>query len=66
VWSPDGKLLTVLAKTPDGKGIYIVRADGTGAYRIVATDPSGAYHVAGMRWENGNRLYFVTWTELGD
>jgi Tol biopolymer transport system component len=65
VWSPDGRLLAMFVRAMDGAGIYVIKADGTGAYRVVATDPNGLYHAAGIRWENSSRLRFVTWPEFG-
>jgi Tol biopolymer transport system component len=65
VWSPDGRLLAMFVRAMDGAGIYVIKADGTGVYRVVATDPNGLYHAAGIRWENSNRLRFVTWPEFG-
>lgn len=61
VWSPDGKLLAVLAEASDGRGIYVVKADGTGARRVVAS----VYKITGIQWETANRLYFVTVPEFG-
>jgi len=61
VWSPDSKLLALVIMAVDGPGIYIVNADGSGAYRLVAAN--SVHRATGIRWLTDTRLYFIAFTD---
>ncbi|MGD0765592.1 MAG: hypothetical protein ABR978_04735 [Dehalococcoidia bacterium] len=62
-WSPDGKLL---ALSLQGMGVYVMKADGSGAQRVVDTDWNGHYQFVATRWQSDSRLYFVSAANGGD
>lgn len=55
VWSPDGSRLALFARAADGPGIYIINADGSGLYQLVATTTD----ILELRWLSDQRLHFV-------
>jgi TolB protein len=61
VWSPDGELLALVTMGVDGRGIYVVNGDGSGAYRLVAGN--GVGRLTGVRWLTDTRLYFIAFTD---
>ncbi len=61
VWSPDSKSLALVIMAVDGPGIYIVNADGSGAYWLAAGN--GVYWPKGIRWLTDTRLYFISYAQ---
>ena len=60
-WSPDGKLLALSLQ-----GIYVMKADGSGAQRVVDTGWDGYYQFFATHWQSNDRLDFVSEAQGGD